>query len=443
MGQYRNVTTLNDIKITERIEKDWGIVFEAEWDPGKEAYEICPKNGCIDPELRRRGDCERKARDMRRNGQPVGIRLSLQRFECMNCEEIFCSDHEGIVDNKNLTQTLYDHILEKSLQPWTTFSELEDRFGFGKSTVGNLFDEHVEERDEDYSPEPPRVLGIDGVYVKTKGETWTVLANIEEETVIELVNAQTADSVERCVRRLGLRGETEVVVMDMSTTYRAAVENALPKASIVVDRWHIAGKAEEAMSAVKSEVADKELMEEWRERESELAGAEELPEGHQLTLGGVQRPITLQPDEDLLDRMEAAYRAKTEFERIFELRSRKKAARRFREWERSLPSSIQDEFEDVTRPLGNWRSQILNYFDHRFTNSLVENSAKVIGQIDDRTDGCDFSTMRGKVVFGPTHKTKTEARKRGPMLFEGIGLGNVQPPPGGQRQLGQEQRTID
>lgn len=49
------------------------------------------------------------------NVQPVGIRLSLHRRECLNCEEIFCSDHEGIVDNKNLTQTLYDHILEKSL----------------------------------------------------------------------------------------------------------------------------------------------------------------------------------------------------------------------------------------------------------------------------------------------------------------------------------------
>lgn len=77
--------------------------------------------------------------------------------------------------------------------------------------MGSLFDEHVEERDKDYSPEPPRVLGIGGVYVETKGETWTVSANIEEETAVELVNAQTADSVERCVGGLGLRGETEVV----------------------------------------------------------------------------------------------------------------------------------------------------------------------------------------------------------------------------------------
>jgi hypothetical protein len=48
--------------------------------------------------------------------------------------------------------------------------------------------------------------------------------------------------------------------------------------------------------------------------------------------------------------------------------------------------------------------------------------------IDNRTDGCDFSVMRGKVVFGPVHKTKTEDQGRGPMDFQNIGLDNAQLP---------------
>lgn len=443
MGQHRNVTTLEGIEITERIEKDRGIVFEAKWDPGEEAYDVCPKDGCEDPGLIRRGEYEdRKVRDMRSSGQPVAIRLDLKRYQCKECGGRFRARHEGIVDQKQMTRALYDHLQEASLQWRNTFSELEDRFGLGKDTVRVLFDEQIEELDEDYSPEPPRVLGIDGVYVDTKGETWTLLVNLEEKTVIELVEAHEADPVSDKIRDLGLRGETEAVVMDMSSVYEPAIESALPRASIVVDRWHIVAKAEKAMDTVKSEVADKELMDEWRGRKGDLNGAEEPQEGHQLLLGGAQQPITLHPDEDLLDRMEAAYRAKNEFERIFELRDRERAARRFREWERQLPKSIEDAFECVTRPLKNWRPQILNYFDHPYTNSAVENLNKIVGEIDDRTDGCEFSTMRGKLIFGPNHRTEEQGRG-GLLHYEGIGMGNAELPLPAQRQLGGSTRTVD
>jgi len=57
---------------------------------------------------------------------------------------------------------------------------------------------------------------------------------------------------------------------------------------------------------------------------------------------------------------------------------------------------------------GEWQDQILNYFDHQYTNSTVENLNKIINEIDDRTDGCKFKTLRRKAVFGPDHKTETE-----------------------------------
>ena len=405
--QYRNVTTLEGIDITDRIEREDGIVFEAEWKPEEESQDECPSCDLEDPPLNPRGTYDsRKVRDMRRKGQPVGIRLSIRRFECGNCGSVFIARHPGIVDGRKMTRTLYEHLQEKSLQWWETFSELDGRFGFGKDTVGRIFDNYTDQLEEDYSPRPPRILGIDGVYVETKGETFTLIADIEEKTVIELIEAHKAGPVEEKLRQLGVRGRTEVVVMDMSSVYRPAIESVLPLASIVVDRWHVTKRAEQAMSDVKSDVEGEDMMDEWRERKSEISSTEELPAGHQFVMGGAQ-PITLRPGEDLLDRMEAAYRAKNEFERIFELQGREKAARRLQKWEAKLPDIIRESFEDVTGLLeGEWQDQILNYFDHQYTNSTVENLNKIVNEIDDRTDGCKFETLRGKAVFGPEHKTK-------------------------------------
>jgi len=153
-----------------------------------------------------------------------------------------------------MTRALHEHLQEISLQWWKTFSELDGRFGLGKGTVGKIFDNHTDQLEEEYSPQPPRVLGIDGVYVETKGETFTLLADIEEKTVIELLKAHKAGPVEDKLRQLGVRGKTEVVVMDMSTMYGPAVESVLPLASIVVDRWHVTKRAEQAMSDAKSDV---------------------------------------------------------------------------------------------------------------------------------------------------------------------------------------------
>lgn len=438
--QYRNITTLEGIDITGRTEKEDGIVFEAEWKPEKESQDECPECGHEDPPLRGRGHYKwRKVRDMRREGKPVGIRLAIQRFECKDCNGVFKARHPGIVDGRKMTRTLHEHLQKKSLQWWETFSELDGRFGLGKDTVRKIFNSYTDRLDEEYSPEPPRVLGIDGVYVETKGETWTLLADIEEKTVIELLKAHDAGSVESKLRQLGARGETEVVVMDMSRVCRPAVERVLPQARIVVDRWHVTKRAEQAMSDVKSDVEGEEMMDEWRERRSGISSAEELPAGHQFVIGGTQ-PITLRPSEDPLDRMEAAYRAKNEFERIFELSDRDEAVRRLREWEAKLPDSIREAFEGVTGLLkGRWEEQILNYFDHKYTNGAVENLNKTVNEIDDRTDGCKFKTLRRKAVFGPAHKTEVLGKGKA-MHFEGI---LKKRPPQAPRKQGRRRKVVD
>lgn len=86
-----------------------------------------------------------------------------------------------------------------------------------------------------------------------------------------------------------------------------------------------------------------------------------------------------------------------------------------------------------------WEDQILNYFDHRYTNGAVENLNKTVNKIDDRTDGCQFDTLRGKAVFGPDHKTEVLGNGTA-MHFEDI---RYKRPPHARKRPGGKTKTVD
>ena len=75
-------------------------------------------------------------------------------------------------------------------------------------------------------------------------------------------------------------------------------------------------------------------------------------------------------------------------------------------WERALPESIQKPFRKITKPLSNWREQILNYFRFyfKYTNAGTEALNGSIRQII--TEGRhhrNFKVLKAKVLerLGP------------------------------------------
>jgi transposase len=59
------------------------------------------------------------------------------------------------------------------------------------------------------------------------------------------------------LRKMDGAGQIETVIIDMSLQFRSAIEQALPQATIVIDRFHIQRTANEAMDNVRKRLHKK------------------------------------------------------------------------------------------------------------------------------------------------------------------------------------------
>jgi hypothetical protein len=226
----------------------------------------------------------------------------------------------------------------------------------------------------------------------------------------------------------------QAVVIDMTSHYREAINEKLPGAKVVVDRFHIVQRANLALGRIRIDESRKMGLEaEWRDERSKLAKlSEQLGDGEKFRLEAALEPMP---------RLKKAYEVRNEFRKIFELDSRTEAAKALREWVDGLPESIEEEFERVTVPLSNWWDEILNYFDAQYTNASVEGLNRAIKQIRTEGVGYSFDTLRAKVIYGM--EIRRETRNTPAVSYERIALEGTQSSDPAREQKGEFARRFE
>lgn len=418
MGQYRNVTTLRDIDVEGRDETHDRIILDASWAEDRSDIDACRRCGRTDAEFvindRRK---ERKVNDTRWGGKPVGIRLNLCQYECKSCGGTFLSDHPGIHDERWMSKRLVKRIRRDGLAGYH-FKTLARALGVAEGTVRNVVGDYIRELDKLERIQPMRILGIDGIEVPTTDNTHAVMADLWHGRPIEMLKKNSKRKILEYLddivpepqtnpdlsvperfgtwRDWGLVG----VVIDMEEKYKDAVNQKAPRAKVIVDRYHIVRKADNALHEVRKNVTEEGLRSKWKKRIEEL---ETLPEE--------MSPSERDKFEMELNghpRLRAAYETRNEFVKIFECGSRIKAARKFRRWESRIPSSIREVFrEELISTFDKWRNEILNYFSfpYKYSNGCLEGINRAIQQVAREGMGYSFKVLRAKVLYG-LHRRK-------------------------------------
>lgn len=348
------------------------------------------------------GRREQMVKDLPMHGRRVGLYIDTRRFRCRNCGKTFYEAPPETDEKRAMTKRLAQWMGKQAIK--RTFASIAEEVGCTEFTVRSVFNDYVNELEKTIRFETPKWMGIDEIHlIKPR----SVIANIKDNTIVELLPDRNKDTVVHFLHHLEGKERIQYVAMDMWTPYRDAVRAVIPQAEIVVDRFHVVRMANEAMERVRRGLREsltprqrRSLMHDrlvLRKRERDLNDKE------RSALHGWTKNY---PE------LGEAYRLKEQFFGIYDAESPDEAHAKFIQWQKSIPSEIADAFADIERAWGNWTMPILNYFKHPITNAYTESLNSLIRVMDRLGRGYSFEALRAKILFAEgAHKHKLSRPK--------------------------------
>jgi transposase len=332
----------------------------------------CPHCGCIC--VKQHDVRQRIKRDVPLRGHRVELVLSKRRFWCLRCHKAFTESDSACGRRKRTTVRLREEIGKQACS--RPLMHVADQYEVGPRFVQACLEAvasiQLAQRglslEESGSLPTPRFLGIDE-FARRKGHRYdTIFCDLDARQVLEVSGGRKKDDVASVLERLSNCDAVEAVSMDMSTTFREAVQLCLPHARIVADHFHVIQHVNKAVNKVLGRFATKE--------ESKKAF-----EG--------QRHLFLRNQEDLSAEEEQsraslaaafpeigkAWQLKEALRTWYATASADTATTDLDAWIAAVEGEGPAELRTALSAFRNWRQEILAFFDFlptRLSNGFVE-----------------------------------------------------------------------
>jgi transposase len=242
--------------------------------------------------------------------------------------------------------------------------------GISWRTVGTIIRRIVDERLDDARFEGLRVIGADEFSYRKRHRYLTVVVDHEQHRVVWVSCGRGADSLQGLFERLGPSGRDliETVTIDMAGGYIKAVEENLPNAEIVFDRFHVQQLASKAVDEVRRDEA----------RALGDSEAARVIKGGRYALLKSPWNMTREQKQQLSDIQQnnaRLYRARLLNDTLADAlnyRQPKRALQALNEWLAWASRSKLKPFVKLARTIRKSKERILAYINERYTNAIVE-----------------------------------------------------------------------
>jgi transposase len=355
--------------MSQSLQADGSIEVQVKATTDREACPTC-KQMCVKIHDTR----ERVKRDISLRGYRVRLLLSKRRFRCLACQRTFTETDAICGRYRRTTKRFREHLATQACQQ--TIAQVAEQAEVGPRFVQDCFESLVEDHlaqegrsVKETAPLPtPCFLGIDE-FARRKGHHYeTILCDLVNRTVVEISEGRKLEEVQRLLERLDDPDAVQAVSMDMSASFRPAVQLCLPKARIVVDHFHVIQHVMKAFKKIVSSWAQK------KEGKPLLQGKQHLflTAKEDLTKDQVQERSTIGTALPLL---EEAWTLKEALRTWYATATAVTAANELDAWIAQVQSSGFEPLRKALSAFVNWRQEILaffHFFPRCISNGFVE-----------------------------------------------------------------------
>jgi transposase len=324
------------------------------------------------PSCKSEGPHRRKDRIVRRvRHTSIGARshwlvIHVPKWLC-RCGRYFRQSVPGVLPYQRVTEKFKEEVVERH-EHGHSLSRLQQSHRISWATVERWV-QHIYALRVRHQAQrvAPKVLGIDEHFFTRKDGYATTFANLETHRVFDVQLGRSELALQRYLDELSGKEHTEVVVMDLSETYRSIVRRHFPNAMIVADRFH----------AVR--LVGQCLMEAWKQLEP-------VGRRHRGLVSLMRRkPDRLDPDQRLrlrayLDEQPMLGAVYDTLQRVMMLLRNKHQNARECRWHARHFVKIVNELRDAPMPalqtlaktLWSWREPIARMWRFTKTNGITE-----------------------------------------------------------------------
>lgn len=360
----------------------------------------CTKCGGI--KLYRHGTKTTTYADAPLRGFAAKLEATVRRYRCRDCGETFLQPLGGVLDERRMTVRCAEFIARQALKH--TFVHVAREVGIDEKTVRAVAAERMAELQDSRTIRLPRVLGVDETMIHKVQRL--VLTDIEGRRLLDMYPRRDDGALEVWLGRFRDLSSVKVVTMDMWRPYQRTVRKLMPHAAIVVDKFHVVRYANFALEAVRIRLGKAKQIEVkrfWVRSKVQLnKRARNLTEKQRFNLS-----MWLDNEPELAE----AYRLKEALYDLYDL-PKEQAEAAFDAFIVGVPTALKKDFGELTRLMKNWRTEILAYFDHPYTNAYTEAVNGLMKHIARAGRGYSYEVLRARIL------ATAGAPERKPLKFE-------------------------
>jgi transposase len=292
---------------------------------------------------------------------------------------------------------LFERFAVEVLLASASISQACELLGISWDTAQEIMRRAVERGLERRRLEELKHLGMDEKSFKRGQSYITLLTDLEESRVLDVVEERTTEAADQLWETLSpeQKQTVEAVAVDMWEPFIQTIQKQVPDADIVHDKFHVSKYLGEAVDKVRR-AEHKELM---------AQGDETLKGTRQLWL---YNPQNFSPDQaedfsalkDLQLKVARAWAAKELFSKFWEYQEEGWARRFFKDWFGWVSRSRLKPVVEVAQMLKRHLDNLLTYLKHHITNAVTEGLNSKIQSLKAAARGFrSFRNYRIRILF--------------------------------------------
>lgn len=359
---------------------------------------ICPH--CGKPSDKVHQNHSHRVRDIPLSSYQVWLKVNRRQLKCSSCKKVFSEDLDFVKKRRSYTTRLGTKVLQEVLE--TNVESAARRNGLTPAEIETLLKE-AEAKILPEKPEDLKKLGIDEITQLKGGKNYAaILVNLETRKPITLLKKRNKETIAEYLNSLGseLLEQIEEVSIDLWIPYKSVIEEILPNAQIVADRFHVMKQINEELdSRRKKEKRETEKRKKSKQKEEKLAGLRhsKYPLLKKKESLNDEEKAKVEEVKKVVPELGKMYDLKESIREIFASRiNRDEALDKFWDW----AENAYKYFPKSCRTISRWIEEILAYFDQRTTQGVVEGINQKIKLIKKRAYGLsNFDNFRRRILL--------------------------------------------